>query len=51
MMNEPVDQRGRHLGVAQDARPFTEAEVCGYNDTGTLVEFAQKMEEQRALMY
>ena len=27
VMGEPVEQRGGHLGVAEDARPFGEGEV------------------------
>jgi hypothetical protein len=27
VMDEPVEQRGRHLGVAEDAGPFTEGQV------------------------
>lgn len=46
VVGKPVEQRGGHLGVAEHAGPFTEAEVGGDNDTGALVEFAQQMEEQ-----
>lgn len=47
MMGEPIQQRGGHLGIAKDAGPFAEAEVCGDDDAGSLVKFAQQMEEQR----
>ncbi len=46
MMNEPVEQRGGHFGIAEDASPFAEAEIGGDDDAGALVEFAQQMEEQ-----
>ena len=46
MMGETVEQRGGHLGVAEDGRPFAEGEVCGDDDRGALVEPAHQMEEQ-----
>ena len=45
-MGKPVEQRRCHLGIAEDARPFTEAEVCSDDDAGALVELAQEVEEQ-----
>ena len=47
MMREPVEQRGCHLCIAEDAGPFAEAEIGRDDDAGALVEFAQQMEEQR----
>ena len=47
VVGEPVEQRGGHLCVSEDACPFTEAEVGGDNDAGALVQPAQQMEEQR----
>jgi hypothetical protein len=38
VVGEPVEQRGRHLGVAEDAGPFAEGEVGGDDDRGTLVD-------------
>jgi hypothetical protein len=29
---QAIEQRGRHLGFTEDARPFTEGEVCGDDD-------------------
>ena len=46
MMGQAIEQRGGHLGIAEDAGPFAEAEVGGDDDTGMLVEPAQQMEEQ-----
>ena len=44
-MGEPVEQRGSHLGIAEDRSPFAEAEVGGDHDAGALVKLAQQMEE------
>jgi len=32
VMREPVEERGGHLWVAKDARPFAEGEVGGDDD-------------------
>ena len=48
MVGEPIEQGGRHLGVAKDRRPLTEAEIGGDDDAGALVELAEQMEEQSA---
>jgi hypothetical protein len=37
-MCEAVEQRGSHLGVAEDRRPFAEGKVCGDDDRGLFVE-------------
>ena len=47
-MGEAVEQRRRHFGVAEDGRPFAEAQVRRDDDAGALVELAEQMEEQRA---
>ena len=47
-MGEAVEQGGGHLGVTEDRCPFAEAEVRSDDDAGALVEFAQKMEQQRS---
>ena len=47
-MGEAVQERGRHLGVAEDARPFTEGQVRGDDDRGTLVEPADEVEQELA---
>ena len=46
MMGETVEQRGGHLGVAEDGWPFAEGEVGGDDDRGSLVEPAHQVEEQ-----
>ena len=47
VVGQAVEQCGRHLGIAEDARPFAEAQVGGDDDAGALIELAQEMEEQR----
>lgn len=46
-MGKPVEQRGGHLGIAEGAGPFAEAEVRRDDDAGTFVKFAEQMEEHR----
>lgn len=41
VMGQPVEQRGRHLGVAEHAGPFAEREIGGDDDGGALVEPAE----------
>ena len=42
MVGEPVEQGGRHLGVAEDARPVGEGKVGGDDNRGSLVEPADR---------
>ncbi len=46
MVRETVEQRGRHLGVDEDAGPLAEAQIGGDDDRRALVEPADEMEEQ-----
>ena len=46
VMGEAVEQRGRHLRIAEHARPFAEGEIGGDDDRGALVEPADEMEQQ-----
>lgn len=46
MVSEAIEQRAGHLGVDEDARPFTEGEIGSDEDRGALVEFRDEMEEQ-----
>ena len=46
VMGETIEQRGRHLRITEDARPFAEGEVGGYDDRGALIEPADQMEQQ-----
>ncbi len=45
---EPIEQRGRHLGVAEDRRPFSEGEVGRDDDRCALVKAADQVEQQLA---
>ncbi len=46
MMREPVEQRGGHLGIAEDAGPFAEGQVGGDDDRRALVELADQVEQK-----
>ena len=46
-MGKAIEQRGGHLGIAEHAGPFAEAEVGGDDNAGLLVELAEQMEQQR----
>jgi hypothetical protein len=43
VMGQAVEQRSRHLGVAEDAGPFSECEIGGDDDGSALVEPADEM--------
>lgn len=45
-VRQPVEEGGGHLGVAEDAGPFGEAEVGGDGDAGSFVQLAEQMEQQ-----
>ena len=46
MVRQAVEDRGGHLGVIEDGRPFAEGEVGGDNDRGARVEPADEVEHQ-----
>jgi hypothetical protein len=46
VVRQPVEHRGCHLGIAEDASPFGEVEVGGDGDAGPLVKLAKQMEQQ-----
>ena len=48
VVGEPVEERGGHLGVAEDDGPFAEREIGGDDDGGALVEPADEVEEELA---
>ena len=48
MVRQAIEQGGCHFGVAEDARPFREAEIGGDDDAGALVELAEEVEQQGA---
>jgi hypothetical protein len=45
VMGQAIEQRRRHLGVAEYARPFGEGEICRQNDRGALVKAADQVEQ------
>ena len=47
-MGEAVEQRGGHLGIAEDAGPLREGQVGGDDQAGVFVELADQVEEQGA---
>ena len=47
-MGQAIEQRGGHLGIAEHAGPFAEAEIGGDDDAGLFVELAEQVEQQRA---
>ena len=47
-MSEAIEERGRHLGVAEHGGPFAEAEIGRDDDAGAFIELAQQVEEQGA---
>jgi len=46
-MREPIEQRRRHLGVAEHATPLAETQVGGDHDAGALLQLAGQVEQQR----
>ena len=46
MMGQSVQQGCGHLGITEDAGPFTEAQVGGDDDAGALVKLAEQMEQR-----
>jgi hypothetical protein len=47
-VGEAIEQPCYHLGFAEHDRLFAEAQIGRDDDAGSLVEFAQQMEEQGA---
>ena len=45
-MGEPIEQSGGHLRIAEDRRPFAEAQIGGDDDAGALVKLAEQVEQQ-----
>ena len=48
VMGQAIEERGGHLGVSEDRRPFAEGEIGGDDDRSVLVEPADEVEEQLA---
>ena len=45
MMGQAVEQRGRHLCIAEHAGPFAEREIGGDDDGGAFVKAADEVEQ------
>ena len=48
VMREPVEHRGGHFGVVEDAGPFPEGQIGRDHHAGVLVEFGQQVKQQGA---
>ena len=46
VVGQALEQRGGHLGIAEDGGPFAERQVGGDDDRGALVEPADQVEEE-----
>ena len=46
VVRKPIQQGGGHLGVAEHARPFCEAQVGRDHDAGVLVQLGQQVKKQ-----
>ena len=46
MMNETIGQRRRHLGVAEDARPFAESQIDRDGHRRSPIEAADEVERK-----
>ena len=48
VMRQSVKQCRRHLFITKDIGPFNKAQIGGDNDAGTLIQLAEKVEQQSA---
>lgn len=48
VMGEAVEERGRHLGVDEDAGPLAEGEIGGHDHRGALIEPVDEVEQELA---
>jgi hypothetical protein len=48
VMRQAVEERGRHLGIAEDTGPLGEDQVRGDDHAGVLVQRGQQVKQQRA---
>lgn len=46
-VGEPIEQSSRHPCIAKHADPLAEGEVGDHDDAGTLLQFAERVEEER----
>ena len=45
VVRQPVEQRGGHFGINEDARPFGEGEIGRQDDRGALVKSTDQVEQ------
>ena len=45
VVGQSIEQGGRHLGIAEHARPFAEGEIGGDDDGGALIKAAGEVGE------
>ena len=45
-VREAIEKCGRHLSVSEDGRPFAEAQIGRDDNTGSLIEPAEHVEEE-----
>ena len=50
-MGYPIQKRGCHLCIAEDADPFAELQICCDDNAGLFIEFADQLEQQRAARF
>jgi hypothetical protein len=43
---QTIEQRARHLGVYENARPFAKSKIGRYDDRSAFIEMADQMEQQ-----
>ena len=48
VVRQPIQQCGRHLGIAEHTAPLAEAEIGGDDDAGLLIKLGEQVEQQRA---
>lgn len=48
MVGETIEERGRHLGIAEDGRSFNEVEIGRDDDRCSLIEAADQVEQELA---
>lgn len=46
MMGQAVEERGRHLGIAEHGRPFAKVKVGRHDDGCSLVKSADEVEQE-----
>ena len=47
VVRDAIEKRGRHIGVAENAGPFTAVQIGRDHHAGVLVELAEQVKQQR----